>query len=263
MIRLNSNVGTAKAALEQRPEILYAVRVYPPVDVSLCVINNVMDKVVTYLVVSHSIIGIDLGTILDVLEQDILQSLSLDVRNYCGANLSKIAVKDALHYGFAAVESALLIQAQLAIFVHVLCESANEGLICLQFRIRSAHLLSYAERPIVERRAQPLQHEPCRLLRNTQSAVNLHTRNAILAINQHPESDHPFIKTERRILEDRVDLERELPIAATAEPELARLDEIVLFGTASRAMDLAFRPAKSDGVLKSAVGIGEINDGFL
>ena len=263
MIRLNSNVSTAKAALKQRPEVLYSVRVYPSVDVSLRMVHNVMDKVVAYLVVSHSVIGIDLGTILDVLEHDILQGLALDVRNHCGTNLSKVPGKDALYYRFAAVESALLIQAQLARLVHVLCESANEGLIRFQFRIRSDHLPIYPERAIVKRRAQTLKHEPRRLLSNSKSAVNLHTRDTVLAIDKHPESDHPLIESERRILKDRVDLERELLITAATEPEFARLDEVVFLRATTRTMDVAIRPAKANGVLEGTVRIGEINYGFL
>ena len=93
--------------------------------------------------------------------------------------------------------------------------------------------------------------------------MNLHTTNAVLAVDQHPESGHPFIHSERRIFEDRVDLERELLIAATAEPQLAGLNEVVRFGTATGADDLAIRPAEFHGVVESALRIGEVNYGLL
>src|SRR5580698_4175638 len=43
MKRFHSDVGSAKAALQQRPEILKAVGVYATLHIFLCVIHNVMN----------------------------------------------------------------------------------------------------------------------------------------------------------------------------------------------------------------------------
>jgi hypothetical protein len=93
--------------------------------------------------------------------------------------------------------------------------------------------------------------------------VNLHAGNTVLAINQHPKRRHPFIKTKRRILEYRPDFQRELLIAATAEPDSARLDEIVFLGTAPWADDFTVSPTELRCILEGAVRIGEVNNGFL
>jgi hypothetical protein len=111
--------------------------------------------------------------------------------------------------------------------------------------------------------SQTLQHKPCRLLRNPKRAVNLHAGDPVLAIAEHPESGHPLIQAERRILNDRAYLDGELLIAATAEPQLARLDEIVLGESAARTNDLAAGPAHFHGVLEGALRIGEVNNRFL
>lgn len=128
---------------------------------------------------------------------------------------------------------------------------------------RPAHRDSRAGRVVVHRGAEPLKHEPCRLLRDAQRAVNLHTGNTILAIDHHPETRHPSIKSKRRVLKDRTDLQRELLVATTAEPDAASLDEVVFIETATRANHFAIRPAKADSVVEGPVRIGEVNDGLL
>jgi hypothetical protein len=125
------------------------------------------------------------------------------------------------------------------------------------------HFLDGSERSGTQSHAEPLKHKPCRLLGDAEGAVNLHAADTILAINQHPKRCHPLIHAERRILKNRIDLERELLVASTTEPQLARLDEVALLGTATRANDLAIGPAQFDGVLESAARIGEVNDGLL
>ena len=66
----------------------------------------------------------------------------------------------------------------------------------------------------------------------------------------------------RRILEDRSDLERELFLAATAEPDAARLDE-EFFSVLQRGQITL--PSASEGSrrIESAFRIGEVNDGLL
>ena len=66
-----------------------------------------------------------------------------------------------------------------------------------------------------------------------------------------------------RILEDRPHLQRELLLAALAEPDAASLDERVFLRSATRARNNAIRPAKIKGILKAAVGITEVNNRLL
>jgi len=161
------------------------------------------------------------------------------------------------------MHSALLHKAQFAVFVHVLRKSADERFVRFQFLVRSAEFRRSTKRAIVQRSAETLKHEPCRLLGDAQSAVNLHAGNAVLAINQHPESSHPLIEAKRRVLKDRSDLQRELLIAATTEPQFPSLNEVVLLGATPGAEHLAIRETQGLGVFKAAVRIGEVNNGFL
>lgn len=180
-----------------------------------------------------------------------------------GADFAKVAVKDSLHDGLSAMYSALLYKTQLAVFVHVLSKSADERFIGFDFGIRTAQFRRATKRSVVQCSAKPLEHKPCRLLSNAKRAVNLHAGNAVLAVDQHPERCHPFVQSNRRILENRLNLDSELAVTATAEPQFARLDEVVAVGATARADHLAIGPAQHRSVLESPVGICEVDDRFL
>ena len=161
------------------------------------------------------------------------------------------------------MHSALLDEAKFAILMHVLRQSAYECFISFAFRIRATKLRSSAECAIVQSKPKALQHKPCRFLGNTKRAVNLHAGNAVLAIDQDPKSSHPLVQSERRIFKNGADLQRELLIAATAQPNFSRLNKVVLFRGAARAKHLAVRESQCLSIFKAAVRIGEVNDGFL
>jgi hypothetical protein len=116
---------------------------------------------------------------------------------------------------------------------------------------------------IAQSGTETLKHKPCRLLGNANGAVEFHAGNAILAIDQHPKRCHPFVESKSGILKDRSNLDRELLIASTAEPEAPSLDEIMLIGIAAGAAHVATGPAKANGIVECPLRIGEVNDGIL
>ncbi|HXC95596.1 MAG TPA: hypothetical protein VNU92_07835 [Edaphobacter sp.] len=110
---------------------------------------------------------------------------------------------------------------------------------------------------------QTVEHEPSGFLGNSNSAVNLVGGNAVPTIGEHPQSAKPLIQTDRGILENRSDLDRELLLAGLAEPDFAGRYKAVFVGLATRARHLAIWPAKVLRILKAAVRIAEVDDGFL
>ena len=68
MKRLNTNVGSAKAALQERPEILKAIRVNATANVFMSVIHVFMDEVIAHLVIAYGIVRVHGTAVLDVLE---------------------------------------------------------------------------------------------------------------------------------------------------------------------------------------------------
>ena len=108
-----------------------------------------------------------------------------------------------------------------------------------------------------------LQHEPRRLLSNSERAMNLVTAHPVPAVDQHPRCRHPLIQPKCGVLKDRADLERELLLASVAEPKLPRLDERVLLGATAWTGHFAIGPAKLLRIFKRSVGVAEINDSLL
>jgi hypothetical protein len=263
---LYSNVGSSQSSLEQTPEIFDALSMNLSANVLLRVIHNVMDKAVMQLVVAYGIIGVDRGAVLDVVENFVLQGLTLHVRNHLGAYLSQIAVKDALHDCLVKVPTACVQHVfHMLSLVHVSDVTADVGLVGFQRGVWSstAHLCVVSKLSALHDLADSLEHEPCRRLRDSDRAAKLVRTDTVLGIRQKPKRRHPLIKANGRIFHDGLNLDGELLLAGVAEPELARFDKGVLRRGAARANNVAIRPAESLGKLENPVLIGKVDDGLL
>src|ERR1700741_3132071 len=86
------------------------------------------DKV-SYNFVHDVALYVDLGAVLDVCQQNVLQRFPRDIRHNLTTNFSKVPVKDSLHDSLSAMHPAPLYKAKLAILVHVFGESSHERLI--------------------------------------------------------------------------------------------------------------------------------------
>jgi hypothetical protein len=227
------------------------------------VVHNIMHKAGVEKIVTNRIVRVNGRTVLHIAENRILQSLALHIGNNVSANLPRFPVKDSLYSSLAAVKSALPVESGLTILMHVFRESTDECFIGFKFRARSAHLPRETKRAVVERLSQPLQHEPSRFLCHSKRAMNLHAANSVFAVDQHPKCRHPFVHAKSRVFKDRIDFERELLVTSSTEPQFARFDKVIALGTTTWANNLSVRPAKANGVVESAVRIGEVNNGFL
>jgi hypothetical protein len=115
----DSNVSSAKVALQQAPEVLQPIGMNLSVNVPLGVIDELMDISRMELVVSVGVIGINLASVLHIGEHFVLEGFTLDIGQNLGANLSSTAVKDADDNSFTVVSTALLV-AQTAFFVQLI-----------------------------------------------------------------------------------------------------------------------------------------------
>jgi hypothetical protein len=88
--------------------------------------------------------------------------------------------------------------------VHVARFAADEGFVGFHF---AGELV---ERSVMQREAQPMRHEPRRLLRDADAARNLARADAVLAVHEQPKRSEPLVEAERGILENRSGLQREL-----------------------------------------------------
>jgi hypothetical protein len=255
MERLNTHIGSIDAALEQTPEVLKAIGMNPPVDVLHGMVNNLMGIVAGKTFIGEKEVSIESRTSLDMLADLSLQDSLATGGNNAKANLPA-ALQDA-HNGNLVLRSGSGDSPLLFGDVHVARFATDESLI--RFDFAGEHTATV----IMHGLADAVEHEPCRLLSDSKRTGDLAGANAVLAIAEHPESTHPLIETQRRILEDSADLKRELLLASLAEPHTPSGDEGMLLRPAPRAGNYTVRPAKVKRVLEATVRIAEVDDGVL
>jgi hypothetical protein len=237
-------------------------------NISLSLVNHVVNESsLQAIVISDRVIGVHGAPKFHVPKNRVLQSLASDIRHNLSAYLAKIAVKNSVDNRLACVPASIAFcggKLHTARTVHILNLATNKGFIHFHFIAFAADL---RHRPVAviffHHLANALQHKPCRRLRYSQSAAKLMRTDSVLRIRQQPKRGHPLIKSDRRIFHDRLDFDRELLFAGVAKPQLARLDKRVLRRLAAWTHNVAVRPAHFLGVLKAAVRVGKVNNGFL
>src|SRR5262249_26076925 len=102
------------------------------------------------------------------------------------------------------------------------------------------------ERTAMHGQPDPVQHEPCGLLRNSDCAVNLVRRDSVFAVAKHPHRQYPLVETDGRVLKDRSDLGGELlaALAVLALPAFLCGEIVMLFAATLRAFRFAIRPTR-------------------
>jgi hypothetical protein len=101
------------------------------------------------------------------------------------------------------------------------------------------------ERTALHRKSNSVQHEPCGLLGDSQSAVNLVRTDSVLRANNHPYAWKPFSQRDRAIFKDGADLDRELFPASFALPDFASAQERNVIVSAPYAFDFIVPPKRS------------------
>src|ERR1019366_1150765 len=186
MERFNSNIGPAQCPLQETPKVIQALRVYLAVHVLDGMIHNFMSESLAQLVVADSRIGVDLAAVLDVVQNLVLQGLALHVRNDLCAHLSQTPVKHSKHCGLTEVDipahflTSTLAQIVLPAPVHLVWIRADKGLVTFYWAAIFPAKLD--DGIVLHSFTNPVQHEPCAFLRNSNGAVKLPRADAILAV---------------------------------------------------------------------------------
>src|SRR5438132_2161237 len=97
MERLNTDVSSAKIPFEQAPEVFQSVRVNPATDIGFGMVNDLMYKGLIQSLICGCLIGIDVGSVFDILQHSVLQGEARNVRHYAGTNLPGGAIQQP-HY---------------------------------------------------------------------------------------------------------------------------------------------------------------------
>ena len=255
MKRFDAHISTVDTSLQQRPEVFEAVGVNATVDVLDGVIYDLMRVLPGQSLIGEKEICVEGRTGLNMLLHFGLERILLPVRNDGRDNLTP-ALKNA-HDGYLVTGTATSDAALALGDVHVASLAADERLIGFDLTGELDGGI------VVERHADAVQHEPCRLLSDAECAGNFARADAVLAVAENPVSAHPLIEAQGGVLKDRSDLEGELLFAALAVPDLASLDEGVLLRTAARAANNTVREPQVERVLESTVSVREVDDCLL
>jgi hypothetical protein len=143
--------------------------------------------------------------------------------------------------------------------VHVTRLTADESFVRFDL---ARHLLAGL---LLMRQPNPVEHEPCGLLADSQAAMNLPRRDTVLGVGNEPHCRQPLIQADGRILEDGSDLDGKLTarMMGSALPAEMLGEETHAGAAAGRALQDAIRPALCRQILEAVFGAGEVNDGFL
>lgn len=259
MERLYRNIGTLQSPLEKRPEVFDAVRVDFAAHVLLHVVHGLVYEEMcrVYAFIANVLIGIDVSAPPNVLQNLVLEGFTLRIRDDHSANLAGVPRPHAHHNRFLV--AVLVSDATLG--VHVPCTATDVGFVYLYLILRRAADLRKGL--VLHRLANAVEHVPCTLLSDTDVAGKFVAGYPVLAVRNHPNCHHPFIQTQRGVLEDRAHLQAELLLAPIALPDTASLDESALLRPTTGASYHPIREPQFKGVLKSTVGIGEEDDCLL
>ena len=259
MERLNGYVGALQGALQEAPEVLAAVGVNLPINVSVGVIDDVVGVGVVQTVVRQEFIGVDARASTDVAPDFGLQSGLAIVFNDGQANsaVSVLAVPfQQAHDSDLTLATGALDDARALALVHVARFAADVGFVNLNVAA------DFLKALVVHGEAQAVQHEPCGLLGDTKVARDFVAADAVLAVDEHPQGREPLIQTNWAVFEDAADLHRKLFLAASALPERASAQAIAGVGTSATtgALD-AIRPPERGNKRDAGFNVGEVGDG--
>jgi hypothetical protein len=113
----------------------------------------------------------------------------------------------------------------------------------------------------LESETDAVHHEPCGLLGHSDGAVNFVAAHSIFAIGDHPDGYKPFVQRDRRVFEDGIDLDGELPfgVRSLAFPNPASGKESDFLGTAARTGHAIAETTRHEEI-QAIVGISEVDD---
>src|SRR5882672_812334 len=260
--RVHGNVGAAQPALQETPEILQSVGVDVAFDVALGLVDDAVDVAVAHRPIRAEHVGNHLAAGLDSLADDRGQMLRARGRDDLGVDLALSAVENPGHDSLGDIPLILASaagQLRALVGVQVPGMRADERLVSLD----SAGELHKA--PDLQGQPQPVEHKPRGFLSNSQRPMDFVGADPVLVVDEHPERRKPLLQPERRILEDRTDLDGELlpGVLSMALPAPVGRQERHSVAPTGRAQDAPVRPALLDHEGQAGFRIREVEDGFL
>src|SRR5579871_1110240 len=256
----NRNISALELALQKTPEVFESVGVNLSVNVPLRMVNDlVLEPMILESHVGHERIGIDGAACFDVSADVGLECVLFAIANDRSANLS--TTFEHAHDGHLVFSASLGNPALTLGSVHESRSTANESFVYFHFATSSTHWNGVLG---LHGESDSVEHEPCGLLSDSQSAANFIAADSVLAVRYEPNSDKPLVERQSGILEDSSNLHAELlaSVLVLALPEATGSEKANVLRATSRALNTV-RPAALNHKGEAVVRIGEVLDGGL
>jgi hypothetical protein len=250
VLGINGMVSPEDHALEQRPEVLQAVRVDTIPNVTFGVVDDFVDVVASKPLIRPERVRVDVGAGRNACANLILNGLLSPAWNDPSTNLS-VALQQAHDGHLAHVTSTdvlllvLMLEARFA---------ANKSLVGLNLTRHRA-----VEVTDLHGKANAVRHEPRRFLSHAEVSRELVRRDALLESRVHPQRRKPLGEGDRRVLKDGALLDGELVLASLAAPQRARRNEAQFLGVTAHTLH-AVRPAKARNEVSADGLVREVSD---
>jgi hypothetical protein len=220
-------------------------------------IDNLMDVFFIQSPIAVTVIGIEVRTIFDVIFYQSVKSMTLSVLKNLSFHFASFTIQDSADDNFigSPFGHSGLSHFDALIFVHESGLTADEGFVNFDVPLKFSRIF------ILHCESDSVKHEPCRLLSDSDSAVNLVRRNTILAVGNHPCSSQPFIKTDGTVLKYGSDLDAELffGVFGFALPDATSRNEFNVFAATSWTGD-TIGPALRHKMIQAVVRVGVKDD---
>src|ERR1035441_5343126 len=210
MKRFHTHVGSAKAAFQQRPEILHAVSVYAAIHVLNGVVNDLVLVLACQTLVAAKFIGVQRNSRFNVSPDEWLKSFLLAVCDDLSANLAAALQDSHDHELVIGVASLSSDAASLDVLVHVPRFPADESFVRFDFPTLATKFR--AKGFVLHGQPNPVQHEPSRLLSDAHVLGDLATADAVLAIQDHPHGCEPLVQGDGGIFHHGSDFDGKLAL---------------------------------------------------
>jgi len=254
MERLDADVSPVQSALQETPEVLHRVRVNVAVHVLYGVVDDCVLVFVLQTVIRFQFVTEDSGASFDALPDGRLQFFLRAAPDVADDNLPA-ALDHPEHDLFICAAGTRNLLCPFSL-VHIAGLPTDEGFVYFDFPAQ------FVEGPILHRKANPVQHKPCGLLRDSQTPVDLIAADTVFAVDDKPRGWEPLLQWQRGILKDGPGFQREagLEVIPVALPYAGLRQPRYTLGTAMRAFHHAVRPAQLDHELAAMLEIGEVQN---
>jgi hypothetical protein len=233
----NPMMDTVNLPFQQRPETFdrVGVRVIPDV-LTLSVVDDFMDILGIETAISGPLVSDQqLRLVRDMLANKALKGIAINAASGTSNNIAA-ALDSADDWRLSGTNTASSLSLASLADMPVLRLAADECFVNLNDATERR-----VERFDLRGVAEPMEHEPRGLLRDTKIASELRAGDALLVTSDQPDSDEPLPQWQLGIFENSTDLDGEtLPTVTALVSAIIR--EIVNFGAATVWAERTLRP---------------------